>query len=186
MSAIVSVNTEITMPKLAGKKMSASTITPAVLSQEMTSFSHFHSNWAAGNSQRTSIAMATWSTRLSASDHQMTPRSFGSPSCRTASSKARIMSSRGRRPRDLQSDMKGPSLRSGWTSLRPYHAGRLELADLLGRESPLRQHFLGVLAALGGGALDALLGAREARRRCGLREAQHVDIGAARLGVRML
>ena len=43
-----------------------------------------------------------------------------------------------------------------------------------------------MLAALGGGALDAFLGAREARRGGGLGEARDVDIGAARLGVRML
>src|ERR1044072_2055100 len=94
----------------------------------------------------------------------MKTRSLGSPSCCTASSKARIIAG----------------------SLRPHHPRRLQLADLLGREAALAQHLVGVLAALGGWALDALLGAREARCRSGLREARDVDIGAARLGMRML
>src|SRR5262249_10352134 len=65
-------------------------------------------------------------------------------------------------------------------------SGSFEFADLLGREAALAQHLVGMLAALGGAALDAFLGAREARRGGRLREARDVDIGAARLGVRML
>src|SRR6185503_19178001 len=76
--------------------------------------------------------------------------------------------------------------RSGRRSLRADHARVAQGADLLGGEAALQQHLVGVLAAFGGGALDAFLGARETWRGGGLRKALHVDIGAARLGVRML
>src|SRR5882757_546751 len=157
---------EITMPKLAGNSINASTTTAPPPSQTMASLIHFHSKLAKERSaHHASTAMPICNARLSNSDHQMTPRSRGSPSWRTASSKARII---------------------GDASLRADDSRRLELTDLLGREALLAQHLVGVLAALGGGTLDALPGAREARRSGGLREARDVDIGAARLGVRML
>src|SRR5882757_852308 len=166
MSAIFSMKIEITMPKLAGNSISASTRTAPPPSQTIPSLIHFHSKWAKERSaHQASAAMPICSSRLTSSDHQMTPRSFGSPNWRTASSKARIIAV--------------PSLRTD----DPCCA---EFADLLGREALLTEDLVGVLAALGGRSPDAFLGAREARRGGGLREARDIDIGAARLGVRML
>src|ERR1700722_17006630 len=166
MSAIFSMKIEITMPKLAGNSISASTRTAPPPSQTIPSLIHFHSKWAKERSaHHARAAMPIWSSRLTSSDHQMMPRSFGSPSWRTASSKARIIAA--------------PSLRAD-------DPCRSKVADPLGREALLAQDLVGVLAALGGGSLDAFLGAREARRGGGLREARDIDIGAACLGVRML
>src|SRR5882672_3241391 len=166
MSAIFSMKIEITMPKLAGNSIKASTITAPPPNQTMASLIHFHSKVAKERSaHQASNAMPTCNARLSASDPQMMPRSRGSPSWRAASSKARIMQE---------------------ASLRTYHACRLQFADLLGRKAPLAQHLVGMLAALGGGPLDALLGARKSGCRRGLGKTRDIDIGAARLGVRML
>src|SRR5437667_7223029 len=71
-------------------------------------------------------------------------------------------------------------------SLRADDSGGFEFTDLLGAEAALAQHLIGMLAAPRRRALDALLGAREARRGGGLRKARDVDIGVARLGVWML
>src|SRR5262249_28661451 len=151
--------------------MRASTRMAAPPSQSTTSFSHFHSKWVnVWSIHQTRTPRPICSARLRASDHQMRLRSLGSPSWRTASSKARITVCG---PRTA-----GSAHERGWSaavrpdSSRSYHAGRLQLADLLGGESLLGQDLVRVLTALGGGTLDALLRTREARRRRRLREAR--------------
>src|SRR5690348_6810267 len=173
-----SMKTEITMPKLAGNSISASTSTAAPPSQWTALLTQLH--WKVTHDCRAHQATPTITACRasdSSSDCQMTPRSRGSPSCWMASSKARIMSSGTRAS-------SAPSARM--TSLGADDPGCLQLTDLLGGEAALAQHLFGVLAALSGGSLDRFLGAREARRGGGLREARHVDIGVARLGMRML
>src|SRR6185436_3863037 len=163
MSAMRSMKIETTMPKLAGNSISASTTTAAPPSQRMTVFTQPMSKCAYRcRPHQASAPIATCRASDSDSDCQITARSRGSPSWRIASLKARI------------------------TSLRADHAGGAQLAHFLGGEATLQQDLVGVLAAPGRRAFHALLGAREARRRRGLREALHVDIGVARLGVRML
>src|SRR6266550_1105385 len=186
MSAIFSMKIEITMPKLAGNNIKASTITAPPPSQTMASLIHFHSKVAKERSaHHASNAMPTCNARLSASDPQMMPRSLGSPSWRAASSKARIMVAGPRSSRSAQERGWSPAVRQE-ASLRTHDACRLQFADLLGREASLAQHLVGVLAALGGRSFDALLGARKTWRRRWLGKARDIDIGAARLGVRML
>src|ERR1700726_4046795 len=145
MSAIRSMKIEITMPKLAGNSISASTITAPVPSQRIRSFTHCHLKVAKEASPHQASAMrAIWSTSDSSSDCHSTLLSFGSVSWPKASSKARI---------------------TYGLSLGADDSCGLQLADLFRREAALAQHLVGVLAALGGGALHAFLGAREAR--CG-------------------
>src|SRR3954451_932500 len=167
MSAMRSMKIDTTMPKLAGNSISASTTTAVPPSPRTRLLIQPISKWAQlCRPHQASAPIAICSTSDSASDCQITARSRGSPSWPTASSQARIMSGRG--------------------SLCADHAGGLQLAHFLRGEAALQQHLVGVLAALGGRALDAFLGAREARRGGGLREALDVDIGVARLGMRML
>src|SRR5476649_1313728 len=159
---------ETTMPKLAGNSSSPRTTTAPPPSQWINPLIHCHLNVAKESSPHHARAIrAICRTSDSSNDCHSTPRSFGSVvSWVKASSKARII--------------------YACRSLGPNDACRLQRTDLLGREAALLQHFIGVLATLGGGSLHAFLGTREARRGGGLREAQHVDIGVARLGVCVL
>src|SRR6185503_3201027 len=133
MSAIRSRKIEITMPKLAGNSIRASTTTAPPPSQRIVSLTHCHLKVANEVSPHQASAIrAICRTSDSSSDCHSTPRNLGSVSWPKPSSKALIT--------------KAPLLGAD-------DAGRLELADLPGREAALAQHLVGVLAALGGRAL---------------------------------